>query len=190
MLVASQRVKTSCNFLNSFRYTHEPIQIDMKTLVRIQEGEDTKNGFGFMTIQILVHPYKNSDSIDVVGHLSFQRTLGEEGPRRWYALNFNVRTDKVEHLEKMTRLARVIKKESLIWSQPEDVLKTIGAVEYVIFQHEFIPKSAEGENLYDAFFCGNLVTRVIAPNEKKALKKLVKRGYDKHEVRLNSKIIL
>jgi len=164
----------------------------MKTLVRIQEGQDTKLGFGFMTIQVLVHPYKNSDTIDVIGHISFQRTLNDTKGHRWYAMKFNVETDKVEHLQKMTSLLRFIKKHpEFNWdSQPEDILKMIGAVEYVVFQHEFIPKSAAGKNLYDVCLLGSVSTRIIAADEEGAEKLMKKRGYNKHELKLNTKIIL
>ena len=155
----------------------------MKTAVRIIEGQDTKLGFGFLTIQILVHPYKNSDTITVIGHISFQRNLSEDDSR-WYAMKFNVETDSVEELQKMTSLLRSIKNNPKYNydSQPEDILKMIGAVEYKIFNHEFIPVSKEGENFYDVMFLSSLYSKIVAKDEEAARKIMSKRGWNKHEL--------
>jgi len=160
----------------------------MKTAVRIQEREDSQRGFGFMSIQILVPTSPRSETMTPIGHISFQRTLDDELGRTWYAMRFNVETDNIEYLEKMTKIARVIKKNSNWDSQPKEILKIIGAVEYKIFNQEFTPVSKEGENLYDVFFLASLYKRIIAPSEKAARKKMEKQGLNKHELKFNSKI--
>ena len=162
----------------------------MKTLVRIQEGQDTKLGYGFKTIQILVKPWKDSDSIDVIGHISFQRTLNDGGGKIWYAMKFCLETSSVKEMEQMTRIARAIKKDpdlSGLDAQPSQILKTIGAVEYKIFNHDFIPVAKEGENLYDLTTQQDvLACRIIAKDEKAAKKIMKKRGYDNYVLKFNS----
>jgi len=165
----------------------------MKTLVRIQYQSDSRNNFNFMTAQILVHPYKNSDSIDVIGHLSFQQNKGED---TWYALSFNVSTDKPDDLIRMAKLAKFIKNNTDWDSQPDEIFKVIGAVEYKIFQHEWVPVSKDGENLYNVITSsGTLYSRIIAPDDEAAMKIVKKRKYDQGniapvEVKLVSKITL
>lgn len=144
----------------------------MKTLVRIQNHSD--NSYNFKTIQILEKPWKNSETINVIGFLTFQQTIGEEN---WYGLKFVTETDKPEDLTKMAKLAKYIQKNSNWKSQPEEILKTIGAVEYKIFNQCFIPASKEGENLYHVLSpTGGLQSTIIAPNEKKARNILEKRN--------------
>jgi hypothetical protein len=161
----------------------------MKTLVRITEGQDTRLGYGFLTIQILNKPWKNSDTIEVIGHISFQRTLGDGGGKIWYAMKFCMETSSVKEMEQMTRVARAIKKDPDFMgldAQPSQILKTIGAVEYKIFNHVWIPAAQEGQNLYNVMFLGSLYSNIVAPDEKAALKILKKRGNNKHELEFNS----
>jgi hypothetical protein len=163
----------------------------MKTLIRVQEGQDTRLGLGFMTAQILVHPYKNSDSITVIGHISFQRNLSGKNGGGWYAMKFNVETDSVDELQKMTSILKAIKKNpDYSWnSQPEEIFKMIGAVEYKIFNQDFVPVAKEGENLYYVMTStGTLYSKVVAPDEKAAEKIMKKRGWDKYELEFNSVI--
>ena len=163
----------------------------MKTLVRIQHQSDSR--FNFMTAQILVRPYKDSDTIHVIGHLSFQQNKGEDN---WYALNFNVSTDKPDDLIRMAKLAKFIKNNTNWDSQPDEIFKVIGAVEYKIFQHEWVPVSKDGENLYNVITSsGTLYSRIVAPDDEAAMKIVKKRKYDQGsiapvEVKLVSKITL
>ena len=163
----------------------------MKTLIRVQTQSDS--GYNQMTVQILVHPYKNSDSIHVIGHLSFQQTKGED---HWYALRFNTSTDSAEDLVKMAKLAKFIKNNTPYDAQPEDIFKAIGAVKYAVFQQEWVPVSKAGENLYNVYTsAGTLYSRIVAPDEKAAKKVLKKRKIGEGEmapveVILVSKIVL
>jgi hypothetical protein len=159
----------------------------MKTLIRVQEGQDLRLGLGFMTVQILVHPYKDSDSITVIGHISFQRNLSGKNGGDWYAMKFNVDTDSVDELQKMTSLLKKIKNNpDYNWnSQPEEIFKMIGAVEYKIFNHDFVPVAKEGENFYNVrTSTGELYSKIVAPDEKAARKTMKKRGWDKYELEL------
>jgi hypothetical protein len=158
----------------------------MKTLVRIQHQSDSNNRLNLMTVQILIKPYKGSDTIDVIGHLSFQQNKGTD---RWYALNFNVSTDKPEHLTKMAKLARYIKKNTNWDSQPEEIFEVIGAVKYKIFQNQFIEESKEGEYLWDVMTASDtLHSTIVAPNEKVA-KRLLKKKPEGTTLKYNRKVI-
>jgi len=161
----------------------------MKTLVRIQEYKDEKLGLGFMSIQILIPTYPGSERVEPIGHISFQRNLNDGGGKIWYAMRFVIETDKLSDLMNMTKIVKVITKNSNYDTQPSSILKTIGAVEYKIFNHEFIPVSKEGENLYDVLTpSGSLHSRIVAPNEKKALKILKKKNADGATVKLKAVI--
>jgi hypothetical protein len=160
----------------------------MKTLVRIQQQSDPRNNLNFMTAQILIKPYKDSDTIDVIGHISFQQNQGTDN---WYALKFNVETDKPSHLVKMANLAKHIQKNTEWDSQPDEIFKVIGAVEYAVFNHQWVPVSKDGENLYNVYTsAGILYSTVVAPDEKTAKNILKKRKVAPVEVVLLSKITL
>ena len=156
----------------------------MKTLVRIQHH--SFNGFNFKTVQILEKPWKDSETINVIGFLKFQQTGGEDN---WYGLGFNVETNKPSDLTKMAKLATHIQNNSDWDSQPDEILKTIGAVEYKIFNHDFILASQEGQNLYDVFTpSGSLHSRIVATDDKKARKILDKRNGHGTTFKLNAVI--
>ena len=160
----------------------------MKTLVRIQHQSDSRLNLNFKTAQILIKPYKDSETIDVIGHISFQQNQGES---KWYALNFNVSTSNPDHLLKMARLAKYIKENTDWDSQPDEIFEVIGAVKYKVFEHQFVPVSKNGENLYNFLTAtGSLYTRIIAPDEKKAQKILDKKKLDGMELKFKSKVAL
>lgn len=159
----------------------------MKTLVRIQHQSDSRLNLNFMTAQILIKPYKDSDTIHVIGHLSFQQNQGEG---RWYALNFNVSTDNPDDLIRMAKLAKFIKNNTNWDSQPDEIFEKIGAVKYGIFNHEWVPISKDGENLYNVITSsGTLYSRIVAPDDNAAMKILKKRKYD-HESLAQAHIVL
>ena len=157
----------------------------MKTLVRITDSSE--NGFNFKSFQIIHHPWKDSNSIEVLGYIKFQQTKGEDS---WYAMKFIIETSDVSHIEKMAKLAKFIKANSNYDRQPDEILNVIGAVEYKIFKQDFIEASREGENLYDVIaYPGSLHSRIIAPNDIIAQKILDKKKMDGAELRLNAKIV-
>jgi len=163
----------------------------MKTAVRIQEREDGQRGYGFMSIQILVPSSPKSEVMEPIGEITFQRNLNEdEGMKIWYGMRFNVETDKVSDLEKMTKIARVVFENSDYYTQPpSSILKIIGAVEYKLFKFEFIPVAKEGENFYDVLSSsGSLHSRIVAPSEKKALSILKRKKLEGATVKLNAVI--
>ena len=158
----------------------------MKTLVRIQYQSDPRNNLNFMTAQILIKPYKGSDTIDVIGHISFQQNQGTDN---WYALKFNVETDKPSHLVKMANLAKYIQKNTEWDSQPDEIFEVIGAVKYKVFQHRFIEESKEGEFLWDVITSSDsLYSTIVAPNEKVA-KRLLKKQPEGTTLKYNRKVI-
>ena len=157
----------------------------MKTLIRIQHQSDLKINLNLMTVQILIKPYKDSDSIDVIGHISFQQNKGTDD---WYGITYNVQSDKPDHLLKMAKLAKFIKDNTEWDSQPDEIFKVIGAVKYDIFKYQFIPLDKEGENLYDVItLTDSLHSRIIAPNEKVA-KRLLKKKPEGYALKFKSVI--
>lgn len=158
----------------------------MKTLVRIEEFQD--HGYNMKTIQVLNQRYKGSDTLESIGVIRFQQTPGED---RWYGLRFQTDTSEVRHLQMMTKLAKHIQNNTTWDSQPDEILKVIGAVEYKVFNHEFVPVSKDGENIYDVIaHPGSLHSRIIAPNEIVAEKLLKKKKLENAELKFNCKITL
>ena len=158
----------------------------MKTLVRVQEFNSGNHGF--LIIQILNKRFRDLDMLEPIGEIKFQKNLSEDD-ERFYAMNFHVETDNPDYIMKMAKLAKFIKANTSYDSQPSEILEAIGAVEYKVFQHEFVAVSKEGENLYDVIaFPGSLHSRIIAPNDIVAQKLLDKKNMDKAELKFNSKI--
>jgi hypothetical protein len=158
----------------------------MKTLVRVQNYRE--HGYNMKAIQVLEKRFKDSDVLDEIGFIKFQLTIGED---RWYGLKFEVSTDEVSKLQKMAKLAKFIKDNSNWDSQPDEILSIIGAVEYKVFNHEFVPVSKDGENIYDVVVSpGSLHSRIIAPNEIVAEKILKKRKVENAKLKFNCNIQL
>jgi hypothetical protein len=157
----------------------------MKTLVRINNFRE--HGYNIKAIQVLNKRYKDSDMLEELGVIRFQQTIGED---KWYGLRFEVSTDEPAKLQKMASLAKHIKSNTNLDSQPEEILSVIGAVEYKVFNHEFVPVSKDGENIYDVIVSpGSLHSIIIAPNEIVANKILKKKKIDA-EIKFNCKIAL
>jgi hypothetical protein len=161
----------------------------MKTLVRVQEHtRSSKSGYITKTIQILTKKFKDSDTLEPIGVIKFQKTVGEEG---WYGMSYLIDTDDATYIQKMSRLVNFIKKNSSYSSQPEDILKVIGAVEYKIFQHEFVPISKNGQIMYDVIvYPGSLHSRIIAPDDKTAEKILKRKKLKDAFIKINCKVVL
>ena len=140
----------------------------MKTKVRIQYSTGEYN---LMHIQILNKRWKDSTSMESIGYLSFQKNIGED---KWYGLRFDVNTSEVRELEEMTKLARFIKKNSTYDTQPDAILKLIGAEEYMVYMNDFVPMSYVGKDIYNVFHKGGYYTRIYADTEKLAQKQLKK----------------
>ena len=142
----------------------------MKTAIRIQQHQD--NGYNHMTFQILDMTF--AGTISSIGHISFQQSAGE-GENHWYGLTYNVKTSKEGDLLKMAKLAKLINKSSSWNAQPDEIKKIIGAEEYVVYNHDFYPVSANGQNLYNLMMNGQLYSRVYARDDKEAQKKAKKK---------------
>jgi hypothetical protein len=164
----------------------------MKTAVRLFEYTESISlkSFGFYVIQILVPTSPRSTNMTPIGTIKFQRTIGDGGGKIWYGMNFEVSTDNVEHLSKMTKVAKAIKNhpEYSYDSQPSQILNLIGAVEYRLFNHDFYPVKQNGFGLYDVLRGDDVMTRVAATSEAAAKQKAVKAGYGDYDVKFNSVI--
>lgn len=125
----------------------------MKTKVRIQYGQITHipgSQCQQVFISILTKRFvyaKDDTSLETVGVIRLQRTMDDQD--RWYGLNFEMNTDKVEHFEKMLKVVKFIKASQLSYTFTiEDLLTLIGATEYGYYNGEFLPITDEGKNFY------------------------------------------
>ena len=157
----------------------------MKTLVRIQNHSN--NSYNFITAQVLVKPFKNSDTIDVIGEFTFQQTKGESD---WYGLSFKVEGDNPNHFSKMASLIRFITKNSYHDSQPDEIFNIIGAVRYRVYENIFIEESKEGQYIYKVMTKHNtLHSYIIAKNGEEAKKTQKKRGLEDSSLEYYCEII-
>lgn len=141
----------------------------MKTPVRIQHS-NAQGMYYIMHIDILSPRYGGDDHLEPIGTIRFQRNVGDEN---WYGMSFEVSTDSVEKLNKLTKVAAFIAKNTDYKTQPEEVLKLIGADEHRVIDHEFVSKSKIGQRKYKVMVNGNQhYKNIIAKDDQDAYKQL------------------
>jgi len=165
----------------------------MKTKVRIiirDEGQ-----YKHFIINVLTDRYKYLNSLEVAGNITWQtdtETLNNsERNDKWYALNYKVESDRLEHFEYMIKLIRYIDRNAYYNIQPNEMLNLIGAEEYVVYHYDFVPVSYSGMNLYDIIDLNkdtdNIWTRIYAPNDIVAQKETDKLS-EKHNTVYDHKL--
>jgi len=161
----------------------------MKTLIREQIGENSGIGILIMTWQILIKKYKDSDALEPIGHISFQQNKGEN---TWYAMKGVVESDEAGHFQKMAKLLKHIKNNRSNWdAQPDEIRELIGAVDYKVFDHQFVPVSKNGENIYSVMTeKDSLYTTIIAASEEAAQKILDKKNIPGTRLEYKKEIVL
>jgi len=159
----------------------------MKTAIRTTVNKSENKDFNLMYIQILVPRYGGHRYLEVTGTITFQQTVGEDS---WYGMNFEIRTSEIKKLEKFTKLARFISKNTDYNVQPDELKKLIGADEHVFFEHDFIPVSKNGENLYKVIVREGHYTSLVAKDEKAAQKELKKLNIANSTLEFDKEIVL
>jgi len=141
-----------------------------------------------MHIEILSPRYRGNDFLEPIGTITFQQTIGEDN---WYGMSFEVSTDSVEKLKKFTKVAEFIAKNTDYKTQPEEVLKLIGADEHKIFDHDFVSKSNIGQRTYKVMVNGNQhYKNIIAKDDQDANKQLKKLNIANSEIVYSGVVVL
>lgn len=159
----------------------------MNTYVRIINGSWSPTGFKNLDIQVLRDSSRHGDLsyFDVAFSITFQTdnhahpvTGVKDHLGKWYGMNFEVRTDKVENLAYATQLLRRIKKVCYYDSTPKEMLKVIGAVQFQYLDNgHFVPVSMNGCNEYVIHLDGRGYTTIYAFSEDEARLKFDHRHY-------------
>lgn len=159
----------------------------MKTPVRIQHS-NAQGMYYIMHIDILSPRYGGHDHLEPIGTITFQQTIGEND---WYGMSFEVSTDSVEKLKKFTKVAAFIAKNTDYKTQPEEVLKLIGADEHKVFDHDFVSKSKIGQRHYKVMVNGNQhYKNIIAKDDQDANKQLKKLNIANSEIVYSGVVVL
>ncbi len=156
----------------------------MKTKVRTEISNSNAMGTAYkhMHIQILTGRYSSKDdsNLEPMGTITFQANVNEpDGFSNWYGMTFVIETDKPDYIKRMAQLAKFIKdKRSDYNAQPKEILEIIGAEEYVHFDSiGFVPRASYGMGVFKVMTDkGGLYSYIIAENEAKASKQLVKKN--------------
>jgi hypothetical protein len=159
----------------------------MKTPVRKTVHNSTAGPYNLMYIEILVPRYEGTNYLEPAGVITFQQNIGEDS---WYGLTFKVETDSVKHMDKMTKLAKLIKKSFSYDVQPKQILDLIGADEHVHYQSDFISTSKNGQNYYKVIVNGDYYKSIIAPSDKVAIKEMTKLNIAGATLELKGKICI
>jgi acetoin utilization deacetylase AcuC-like enzyme len=123
-----------------------------------------------MHIEILFPRYGGNEYFEPIGTITFQQTIGED---KWYGMTFNISTDNVTKLKKFTKVAEFIGKNTNHDSQPDEVLKLIGADEHTLFEGDFVSKSKIGQRKYKVMVNDNEhYKNIIARSDEDAEKQL------------------
>ena len=80
--------------------------------------------YNFFQIQILNESTSSElmGSFSEIGSIMFQQTKGETD---WYGMRYVVETSRLEDLVVMSRIAKLINKESNFRSQPDEIIKIL-----------------------------------------------------------------
>jgi len=152
----------------------------MKTKVRTTT-HPPKNGYIMKYIQILDKRYPDmptSDTLEPIGTISFQYTVGNAEGYDWYAMRFIVETDNPDNLFKMAKLARYITTNCSSRVQPDELMQVIGAEEHFVYLGDWIPETYRGMKYYKVMVNNSHYSTIIAPNDIIAQKKLNKKRID------------
>jgi hypothetical protein len=159
----------------------------MKTPVRIQYT-NSQGMYKIMHIEILNPRYGGTDHLEPIGEITFQQTVGED---KWYGMTFSISTDNIQKLKKFTKTIEFVAKNTSYDSQPEEVLKLIGADEHRIVDHEFVSMSKIGQRKYKVMVNGNQhYKNIIAKNDEDANKQLKRLDIANSEIIFTGVVVL
>lgn len=140
----------------------------MKVYYRITDSE-FQNNFRTKYIQIFVQKYENMPELGLIGTITYLQSQTDfDG--KWFGLNYEVKTDRVEHIEQMAKLARLIYKRTNWDTQPNDMLEAIGAKPCFPHRIGWLPETMLGLNFYKVIKNNTHCTSIIAKNDKIAQK--------------------
>ena len=117
---------------------------------------------------------KDTDNLEIIGYITFQRNIGEPD---WYGMRYKCDTDKARNMVLMSKIVNhVSKKRSGYDAQPDEILKLIGADDYLYDDLcGYVPVSADGKNIYNVRDSLNrLHRRHIASSVEEVRKKILK----------------
>ena len=142
--------------------------------VRIQRNDHPRDYFKHLIVQILDTRFPGiSSSMEVIGSVSWQG----DSTHGWYGMRLNVECD-ISNIHQITKMAKIAKRiresRSSINDSPQEVLKAIQADEHKHVLGLYIPLSNNGKNVYNVINDNSLWTRIVASDEKAALKKAKK----------------
>lgn len=162
----------------------------MKTLVRVidqsklsQFNSETYKKF---CIQLLRYAYANSEHVEIFGTIYFQSggLTAIEGIDRnlndWYGMTVECHSDNERDFIDCARILKHIRSNRDNYNaQPNEILALIGAVEFEIFDGLWIPKSCNGQKVFQVLNeDSTCYARIFAPSESLAIAKMKKRKYD------------
>lgn len=147
----------------------------MKTKI-LTQILSTGGSYEHFIISILSGSYnqEDTDNLEIIGTITFQRNIGEPD---WYGMHYKCDTDKARNMTLMAKIVNhVSKKRSSYAAQPDEILKVIGADDYLYDDLcGYVPVSADGKNIYNARDPLNqLHRRYIASTEEEVRKKILK----------------
>jgi hypothetical protein len=145
----------------------------MQTAIRVIEGTFGSSKYRNFEIQILEKSNTGTfgfDYYEPIGSITFQTHKDCDYDKIWYGLRFHIDTEKFNHILKMGKLAKYIKENSYHDVQPIELIKLIGGIEYHWNQHELIPNSAIGMQMFKVYRGESCYSKIIAANEIKANK--------------------
>lgn len=134
-----------------------------------------------MFIHILGKRYPDmptSDTLEPIGTISFQYTVGNTEGYNWYGMRYIVESENPDHFAHMAKLSRYIAANSSSGVQPDELKQIIGAEEYFIYKGDYIPESYMGMKYYKVMVNNEHYSTIIAPNDILAQKKLQKKKID------------
>ncbi len=140
----------------------------MKTKVRIQRNDGSP--YSHLHFQVLTQKSYATDYYEIAFTISWQSGghAKDEKPY-WYAFNYEVNTDRAEHLKTAHQVASYIQKRcGYNERDPQNIFKVLKAEEYVYIDGHFVPVSMDGCNKYRLEKSGSNYAAIFARSEEDA----------------------
>lgn len=141
----------------------------MKTAIRTIT--DLSGSYDHFYIQVLT----NEKYPTVAGYIHWQGNKEDKG-NNWYARSYTVENGKLEYLQYMAKVAKVIEDNCYYSAQPKEIINVIGGIEYFSANLlcGFYPVSSKGMNVYKVNRNNEHYSTIIAQNEIIAKKVFLK----------------
>lgn len=139
----------------------------MKIFHKITENKGAKYNNLHISLYVGSERWTN-----LIGCITFQSDA--DNSENWYAMRFEVNSDKFEDFNNMAKIAKKIKDNCIYRAQPTEILHILESKEIYLFMGENVLMSDKGKYLFAVNQNDSVYTYIVAANEMTAQKQVNK----------------